>query len=71
MYRYLLLTLCFLILSEIVVVLFCSFEIGGVAVTASDFFFVHNVLGLLFGWINDTSVLRCNTQLIFQTRLCS
>ncbi|RYR17432.1 hypothetical protein Ahy_B03g062184 isoform C [Arachis hypogaea] len=36
---------------------FFSFEIGGVAVTASSFFLVHHVLGLLFGWMDDTTGL--------------
>ncbi|GAU24128.1 hypothetical protein TSUD_83640, partial [Trifolium subterraneum] len=31
------------------------FEIKGVAADASTLFFVHNVLGLLFEWTNDTS----------------
>lgn len=52
--------------NDIVIVIFCSFEIEGVAVDAAKFFFVHNVLRLLFGWTNDTSVLICNTWHLFR-----
>lgn len=58
--------------NEVVIVKFYSFKIEEVAVNASTFFFIptsqcSGLLGLLFGWIIDTSILICNTQHILQT----